>query len=238
MDSYRKSIRISGIRNTRLCRADDRAIICSYIPTTLGWRWLEWIILIAGGAILCITLVLQSEPYGNLLLFWTARILREETGDTSYRVPMEIDGETFGQRLLTSVCRPFLMFYSELIIILMCSYLIVRYIVLFTFLEGYGYVFRDTYGISQALTSISWAGMLAGILLVACVAPIIFSWTRKEYEKTGIIAPETRLWYAILGGAPAVAVRPFWMGWTSNVSDDSFLLILERSLYTYFTKSV
>ncbi|KAL4881843.1 C6 transcription factor [Aspergillus karnatakaensis] len=176
-------------------------IIGSFIPTTLGWRWLEWIMLIMGGAILCIVLLLQPETYSNLLLYWKAKILREETGDP--------------------------------ILILMCVYLTVIYIVLFTFLEGYTYVFHETYGVSQGVTSLIWAGMLVGILLVSCVVPPVYSWTAKEYQKTGAIAPETRLWYAMLGGAPAVPISLFWMGWTSNPTISIWSPIVASALFGY-----
>ncbi|CAG8222274.1 unnamed protein product [Penicillium nalgiovense] len=193
-------------------------IIGSYIPINLGWRWLEWIMLIMGGAILVIVLLFQPETYGPLLLYWKAKILREETGDERYKAPMELKNEALGPRLLASVYRPFALVYSELIIILMSLYLTVVYIVLFTFLEGYTYVFGHTYGLSQQMTSILWVGMLCGILLVGCLVPVVYSWTAKEYKKTSSIAPEMRLWFAMLGGAPAVPISLFWMGWTSYVS--------------------
>lgn len=195
-------------------------LIGSYVPTTLGWHWLEWIMLIMGGAVLALVFLFQPETYGNLILFWKASILRKETGDERYRAPMEMKRESLGQRLKLSVYRPFAMFYSELIIILVSLYLTIIYIILFTFLEGYTYVFGEIYGISEGLTSVCWAGMLVGILLVSCVVPVVHSWTAKAYarEKSSPIAPEMRLWYTMLGGAPAVPISLFWMGWTSNVS--------------------
>ncbi|KAK6835243.1 hypothetical protein RU639_002340 [Aspergillus parasiticus] len=195
-------------------------IMGSYIPVTLGWRWLEWIMLIMGGAVLVLVLLLQPETYGNLILFWKASILRKETGDERYRAPMEMKRESLGQRLKLSVYRPFAMFYSELIIILVSLYLTIIYIILFTFLEGYTYIFGEIYGISEGLTSICWAGMLVGILLVSCVVPVVYNWTAKAYsrEKPSAIAPEMRLWYTMLGGALAVPISLFWMGWTSNPS--------------------
>ena len=193
-------------------------VIGSFIPSTLGWRWLEWIMLIMGGAVLVIVLLFQPETYGNLILYWKASILRKETGDQRYRAPMEVNQASLGRRLKLSVYRPFAMFYSELIIILISLYLTIIYIVLFTFLEGYTYIFGGIYGLSEGLTNICWIGMLVGVLLVSCVVPVVYSWTAKAYAKTNHIAPEMRLWYTMLGGAPLVPVSLFWMGWTSNVS--------------------
>lgn len=194
-------------------------IIGSYIPVTLGWRWLEWVTLIMGGVVLALVLLFQPETYGSLILYWKASILRKETGDERYRAPMEINQKSLGQRLKTSVYRPFAMFYSELIIILMSLYLTIIYIVLFTFLEGYTYIFGDAYGLSEGLTNLCWAGMLVGIFPVIGVVPVVYSWTAKAYARdNSTIAPEMRLWYTMLGGAVAVPISLFWMGWTSNVS--------------------
>ncbi|BCS13715.1 hypothetical protein ALUC_60271S [Aspergillus luchuensis] len=192
-------------------------IIGSYIPVTLGWRWLEWVTLIMGGVVLALVLLFQPETYGSLILYWKASILRKETGDERYRAPMEINQKSLGQRLKTSVYRPFAMFYSELIIILMSLYLTIIYIVLFTFLEGYTYIFGDAYGLSEGLTNLCWAGMLVGIFPVIGVVPVVYSWTAKAYARdNSTIAPEMRLWYTMLGGAVAVPISLFWMGWTSN----------------------
>ncbi|CAG8280557.1 unnamed protein product [Penicillium salamii] len=210
-------------------------IIGAYIPTTpaLGWRWLEWIMLILGGAILCIIVIFLPETYGNLILRWKAKALRQQTGNDRYRSPMEMNRQSLGQRLRISISRPFAMFYSELIIILLSLYLTIMYIVLFTFLEGYTYVFGETYGISQGLTSICWAGMLVGVLLVIPLIPVVYTWTANEYKKTSAIAPETRLWYAMLGGAPALPISLFWMGWTSDSSISIWSPLIASAVFGY-----
>ncbi|CAG8063244.1 unnamed protein product [Penicillium olsonii] len=213
-------------------------IIGSYVPMTLGWRWLEWLMLIMGGAILILVVLMQPETYGNLLLHWKASILRKETGDQRYRAPMELRSESLGKRLLTAIYRPFLWSYTELIIILMSVYLTVVYIVLFTFLEGYTYVFGEPYGLSLGLTNVSWAGMLVGIVLTGCIVPLVYSWTAKEYQKTGRILPETRLWYAMLGGAPAVPVSLFWMGWTNYPSISIWSPLIASVLFGYGIMSI
>ncbi|KAJ5753388.1 uncharacterized protein N7511_007541 [Penicillium nucicola] len=208
-------------------------IIGSFVPTTLGWRWLEWLMLILGGVILILVVSMQPETYGNLLLHWKASILRQETGDPRYRAPMEMRSESLGRRLLIAIYRPFLWSYTESIIMLMSFYLTVIYIVLYTFLEGYSYVFSQPYGLSLGLTNLSWAGMLVGIILTTGTVPVVYSWTAKEYQKTGRILPETRLWYAMLGGAPAVPISLFWMGWTCYSSVSLWSPLVASALFGY-----
>lgn len=192
-------------------------LIGSFIPPALGWRWLEWIMLIMGGTVLLTVILFQPETYGDLLLYLKAQALRKKTGDMRYRAPMEVNGLPLQQRLMIAVSWPFLWSYTEMIVLLMALYLTVVYIILFTFLEGYKFIFGETYGLSQGLTSITWAGMLVGMILTCLIVPTIYNWTRKEHEKTNRILPETRQWYSMLGGAPAVPVGLFWMAWTSYV---------------------
>ncbi|GES61322.1 major facilitator superfamily domain, general substrate transporter [Aspergillus terreus] len=213
-------------------------IIGSFIPGTLGWRWLEWIMLIMGGLILVLVTVLQPETYGNLLLEWKAAALRAQTGNSRYKAPMELRSESLGRRLMVAVYRTFVWSYSELIIILMGLYLSVIYIVLFTFLEGYAFIFGDTYALSQGLTSIAWTGMLIGVLLVSCIVPVVYSWTCREYRSTSRIRPETRLWYAMLGGAPAVPVSLFWMGWTSYPNISIWSPLVASVLFGFGTTTI
>lgn len=197
-------------------------LIGAYVPgsAALGWRWLEWLMLILGGAVLAAVLLFQPETYGDMILYWKASILRRETRDERYRAPIELKQESLGQRLRVAVCRPFTMFYSEPILILISLYLTIIYIVLFTFLEGYTYLFSETYNLSEGLTSICWTGMLVGTLLVVGLVPVVYSWTAKACAQSpsSTIVPEIRLWYTMLGGAVAVPISLFWMGWTSNVS--------------------
>lgn len=192
-------------------------LIGSFIPGALGWRWLEWIMLIMGGLVLVLVILFQPETYGDLLLYRKACALRKQSGDMRYRAPMEVNSSSLQKRLIAAVSRPFLWSYTEPIVLLMSLYLTVVYIILFTFLEGYKFIFGDTYGLSQGVTSITWAGMLVGMVLTCLIVPIVYARTRREYEQTNRILPETRLWYAMLGGAPAVPVGLFWMAWTSDV---------------------
>lgn len=194
-------------------------VIGSYIPSTIGWRWLEWIMLIFAALVLVLILLFQAETYADLILCWKASILRKETGDMRYRAPIEVDQESLAVRLKRSVSRPFQMFYHELIIVVVSLYLTIIYIILFTFLEGYVYIFGETYGLSRGLTSVCWSGMIVGNLLIALLVPYVYKKTVKSCkENNGFIAPEMRLWYTMLGGAPSVPVSLFWMGWTSRVS--------------------
>ena len=117
----------------------------------VSWRWTEWITLIISGFVLFNVICFQPETYAPILLKWRASRLRELTGDDRYRAEVEIRDVTFFKRLGRALYRPFLLTFSEPIIILIALYLTVIYIILFTFLDGYDFVFTETYGFSSAL---------------------------------------------------------------------------------------
>lgn len=197
-------------------------VIGSYIGTgdLPSWRWTEWITLITAGLVLSLIVLFQPETNPLVLLSWKAHHLRQLTDDDRYRAQMEITKSTLWYRLRISLSRPFILTANELIIILMALYLTTIYIVLFTFLTGYTFLFSDVYGTSQGLTNVLFVGMLVGILLAMGLVPLVYSWTKKDMaERHGQIRPECRLWYSMLGGAPAIPIALFWIGWTDYVSN-------------------
>ena len=199
-------------------------VIGSYIGVgNIGsWRWTEWITLIMAGLVLVIVVLFQIETYPPLLLKWKAQHLRRLTGDNRFRAELEVTDTTLWTRLMTSMARPFL-FMLEPIVIFMTLYLTVLYIVLFTFLDGYTYIFNETYGIGQGLTNVIFAGMFVGMVFLAPLVPFVYGKTKRELEKNRTeagthINPEVRLWYAMMA-APAIPISLFWMGWTAYVSN-------------------
>ncbi|KAK9311421.1 major facilitator superfamily domain-containing protein [Lipomyces starkeyi] len=202
-----------------------------------SWRWTEWISLITSGLVLSLVILFQPETYAPILLKWKARHLREITGDNRYRAEVEITHTTFWTRMKIALSRPFTML-TEPIIILMALYLTVLYIVLFTFLDGYTFIFADVYGISQGLTNIIFAAMVVGMLLAMVLVPPLFQLTKKDMEsvlaKGGThIDPEIRLWFAMLGGSISIPVSLFWMGWTDFVSISIWSPIIASVMFGY-----
>lgn len=218
-------------------------VIASYIGQTgvLVWQWTNWIILITSGLILVLVVFFQPETYSPLLLKWKARTLRKVTGDERYRSEMDMEKVALFSRIVSAMERQFLLTIHEPIILLISLYMTVIYIVLFTFLEGYMFIFSEVHGASQGLTNIIFVAMYVGTMLAGVVVPLIYRWTKREFEEieslqfgtkaerpadAGVDShvhdrvhtrPENRLWFAMIG-APAIPIGLFWMGWTSYVS--------------------
>ena len=185
----------------------------------VSWRWTEWITLIISGLVLCLVAVFQPETYAPVLLKWKAAHLRALTGDERYRAEVEIREESFLRRLGRALYRPFLLTFREPIIMLIALYLTVIYIILFTFLNGYTFIFTETYNFSEGITGLSFIGIGIGLCFASLLVPMIYIWAKRDLakirEQGGERLPsEFRLWFAMFG-APAIPISLFWMGWTA-----------------------
>lgn len=189
--------------------------------SSLSWRWTEWVTLLASGVILGIVVLNQPETYAPVLLGWKAKQLRKITGDERYRGAIEIRKTPLVVRLRRALYRPFLMFIQEPILILFGLYLTMVYIVLFTFLTGYTYIFTDIYGLSQGMTGVCFAGQMVGVLSCSLLIPLNMHLRKRDIARAKAlgpdakVAPESRLYWAMIGG-PAVPISLFWMGWTAR----------------------
>ena len=203
----------------------------------ISWRWTEWITLIISGLVLFLITFFQPETYAPILLKWKAAHLRTLTGDSRYRGAVEIISETFLRRLGRALYRPFLLTLREPIILLFALYLTVIYIILFTFLNGYTFIFTETYHFTQGLTGLSFLGIGIGLCFASLLVPIIY--TRAQHDLARIrrtggdrLPPESRLWFAMLG-APAIPISLFWMGWTAYPSLSPWSPLAASVLFGY-----
>lgn len=196
-------------------------VISAYMgeSSVISWRWADWIMLIFAGVVMALVFLFQPETYEPLLLSWKAAQFRKITGDNRFKTESEATQDSsLWIRLRTSIYRPFLFTYTEPIIMLFTLYLIIIYIILFTFMSGYPYIFQEVYGISQGLTNVLWVAQIVGDLFALPLIPLLYSWTKKEFQKATAegksLKPEVCLYYSMMGGSIFLLVSLFWMGWT------------------------
>lgn len=198
--------------------------MASYISVTgvLSWRWADWIILITDGLVIVLVVAFMRETLAPRLLLYKAQHLRNLTGDKRFMTETEAEGESIGDILKTNFTRPFIL-ALEPIIFLFTLYLTIVYIILFTFLDGYPFIFDEVYGIGQGLANVCFVGLTVGISLSMVTVPLVYSITKKQLARDGddgsgkVINQETRLIFAMIG-APLIPIGLFWMGWTNYVS--------------------
>ncbi|KAK8108988.1 MFS general substrate transporter [Apiospora sp. TS-2023a] len=191
-------------------------VIAAYTPE-IGFAWADWISMIIIGAALALVLLVQPETYSPLLLEWRAKHLRDLTGDDRYQAE-HASARSLGSRLAVNLYRPFSLAWTEPIILVFTFYLILLYFVLFTFLNGYPYIFTNVYGVSLSITFVIFAAMMPGVLIGLLMIPYIYHLTKKAAGKAAAsgqpLAPEVSLYWAMAGASLFMPISLFWMGWT------------------------
>ena len=198
-------------------------VVGAYTPE-IGFAWADWLSMLIMSAAIIFVLFAQPETYSPLLLEWRAKHLRDLTGDSRYRTE-HTSVSSLGTRLLTNLYRPFVMIWTEPIILVFTFYLVLLYFVLFTFLSGYEAIFTRTYGISMSLTSIIWIAMLPGVFIAMAMIPFVYSLTKRSAAQSMAegkpIQPEVSLYWAMAGASFLMPISLFWMAWTCYVSKRS-----------------
>lgn len=218
--------------------------------THMSWRWTEWTDLGAAGIVLTLIVLSQRESFAPMILRWKARHLRMITGDNRYQTEASLAIEPFTSLLRRVLCRPFQITAKEPILILLTLWLTFVWVIMFTFLSGYKYIFGRLGGIhatSEGQTGLCFAGIAVGLLLSSATVPLVALRLRRDQHKArqqglDAIPPESRLWYALVT-APAVPIALFWMAWTSTSSVSIWAplgasVLLGYGLLGVFTSSI
>jgi hypothetical protein len=179
----------------------------------LSWRWTEWVTLIISAVAFIIAFLFLPETYLPILLEWKAQHLRRLTGDGRF-VSEHAQSSSFSKRMKEQLSLPAKFFFTEPVITVIGAYLILLYVLLFTFLSGFDYIFKETYSLSSGLTGACFGSIAAGATFFTALAPGCYSWARWKTEgiRGSSVPPEFRLWPAIVA-APLLPVSLFWLGW-------------------------
>jgi len=170
--------------------------------------------LIISATAFLIAFLFMPETYLPILLDWKAEHLRRVTGDDRF-ISEHAQSSSFSQRLKQQLSLPAKFFFTEPVITVIGAYLILLYVLLFTFLSGFDYIFKETYGLSSGMTGSCFGAIAAGATVFTVFAPGSYSWARSktEYVRGSSIPPEFRLWPAIIA-APLLPISLFWLGWS------------------------
>jgi len=186
--------------------------------TRLGWRWTGWLTLIMSAFAWLLALVALPETYHPVLLDWKAKQLRRVTGDDRYKAEHE-SSTSFFKRLREVLPLPLVFFAQEPVISVLGLYLVLLYALLFSFLSGFEYLFKRTYGLSTALTGSCFGAIALGCTVATLCAPGLYSWARHrtEHVRGAPVEPEFRLWPAMVA-APCLPICLFVLGWANRPS--------------------
>jgi hypothetical protein len=173
------------------------------------------------GVTFIVTFFWLPETFEPILLKWTAIHIRSITGDEQFMAEIELQHE-FSKRLGANLKRAFIMTTQEYIVILLGLWLVILYIVVFGFLQGFGYLFGGMCGFSTSLIGTAFAAISIGATLNTIVAATFARshksraerWKRETNGKEEL-PPEYRLilTYPLAFTFP---ISIFWLGWTNH----------------------
>ncbi|KAJ5203634.1 uncharacterized protein N7498_004513 [Penicillium cinerascens] len=190
-------------------------IIGGFVYQYLGWRWINWLVLICSGVSL-VLMSLVKETYAPALLRKRTKKLQKETGDQRWWCRFDHE-ETGFQVLRTNLVRPFRMIVFEPICVFWDLYVSVVYSVLFLCFVAYPIVFEDLRGWAPGLAGLSYCGIGTGTAIAVTLEPLIrrFIAMHPRDPITGRPAPEAAV-FAVCMGSILIPIGEFWFAWTAR----------------------
>lgn len=198
-------------------------VASGWVAQYLGWRWVEWLNLIISGGVFVLALLFLPETSSNVLLKVKAKLLVKETGDKRYVAEGDEDGDSIGAMLGDHLQRMAYFIFRELTTLLFGLYLTLLYLLIYGFLQGFDFLFTDTYRFNTGQNYSAFAaiaiGILAGLPYVLVVNKIVKSRNNGEQGQE-----EQRLIPALIPSV-LLTISMFWIGWTdrADISDWSVL---------------
>ncbi|RAH44638.1 MFS transporter [Aspergillus brunneoviolaceus CBS 621.78] len=193
-----------------------------FIGETIGWRWVFWILLIAGGCIAAGIEVLNRETYAPVLIRWKTEKLAKELNRSDLRsaydkITTNQGGPRLSEALKLGLSRPFLLLFKSPIVLLLSVYMAFVYGLLYLFFTTISSVFQEDYGWSTGISGLAYLGI--GIGFMTGLALIAFSSDRIVAKLTarngGKFEPEMRLVTMIFFSC-ILPISFFWYGWSAK----------------------
>ncbi|KAI0270437.1 major facilitator superfamily domain-containing protein [Gloeopeniophorella convolvens] len=194
-------------------------VVGSFITTSsLGWRWVFWVMMIFAGSCTLLGLFCLPETFAPVLLAQKARRLRKANPEKSKDLYAESERVSWapGAVLERTIFRPFKMLLVEPILLLATIYLSVAYGVIYAMFQALPVIFIRTRHFSISNDGLVFIGIGIGSVL----ATLVNLWFLRPYprllkEWRGFPPAEERLYSAMVGG-PVLVIGILWLGWSGN----------------------
>ncbi|OJJ50296.1 hypothetical protein ASPZODRAFT_128914 [Penicilliopsis zonata CBS 506.65] len=194
-----------------------------------GWRWVFWVIAIATGVLVVVSLFVYNETYAPLLLQAKAARLRRETGDASLR--SEHDSDRSAKHVFfLALTRPVKLLFRSPIVILMSLYAALTYGYMYLVFTTLTTVFETNYGFSQGLAGLSYLGFGLGCMLSLVVVGRIANRIARDHSAKGCFTPESRL-PPMIFGCWFIPIGLFWYGWAVQADTHWIVPILGTAVF-------
>ncbi|THH06667.1 hypothetical protein EW146_g9542 [Bondarzewia mesenterica] len=186
------------------------------VESSLGWRWVYWVMMMFAGACTILAMLFLKETYAPILLLKKARRLRKADPEGNKHLYAQAESQkwSFKELLHRTLLRPFNMLMNEPVLVLITIYLSVVYGLLYALFEAFPVVFIGIHGLTVSQDGLIFIGVGIGTTIGA----YLNWWFSRSYatlveEWRGFPPAEERLYGAMLAG-PCLVIGIFWFGWT------------------------
>ncbi|PIL25367.1 MFS general substrate transporter [Ganoderma sinense ZZ0214-1] len=186
----------------------------------VSWQWIFWLQAIFAGTCLVALLVIIPETYAPVLLVKRAQRKRKETGDDRYWAPLERQQMTLSERLKQVLAKPFVVLFTEPMLIAMTLYMGFVYGIVYLLFEAYPIVFTEGHHFNSGISGLMFIpyslGGVSAVLVYLFYFNPRYAAAVKHYAPHPV-PPEVRIEVSVWA-APILVVAFFWFGWTSYPS--------------------
>ncbi|OAL53262.1 MFS general substrate transporter [Pyrenochaeta sp. DS3sAY3a] len=201
-----------------------------FLVQNASWRWVFWILAIAGGLVGIVLLIVGRETYHPTLLARKAARLRKETGNENLRSKLATDlppKEIF----IRAISRPMKMLFLSPIVALMSLYIAINYGILYLFFTTVTFVFEGKYHFSSGAVGLSYIGVGVGMIVGMAILGVVSDKIIIKQQAKGNVKPEHRLPIGLtLPGAIGLPIGVFIYGWTTHYGVHWIVPIMATSL--------
>lgn len=185
-----------------------------YLAEAEGWRWVFWVITIAGGLLAISALILMRETHEPTLLARRAARLRKETDNPRLRSKLTStkDRKTV---FWMAIARPTKMLLFSPIVGFLSIYMAVVYGYLYLLFTTLTLVFEVQYGFSSGNVGLTFLGIGIGAMLGLVIFGLVSDRIVKRMSAKGEMKPEYRL-PPLIPGSFLIPIGLFWYGWSAE----------------------
>ncbi|KAK4920756.1 hypothetical protein LTR49_011659 [Elasticomyces elasticus] len=189
-----------------------------FVTQNTTWRWVFWAVTIADAAIQVTGIFLLQETWAPVLLEKKVKKLRKETGNDALYAEGSRQ-ETVVQKLETSLKRPFILLFTQPIVIVFAIYMAYLYGLVYLVISSFPALFTSDayYGESTQIGGLHYISLAIGYFVGAQATGRFNDWlyARLKRRNNGVGVPEFRVPVMMVCGI-LLPAGFLWYGWSAE----------------------